>query len=193
MTRPIYEPNPQRATASLDFGEQQLFRRPAPRGANGLPYCYMRWVGSGTTVTDTLFNVTTDSDYEETFIYDPAGQANFSLDATSGCVGWQFPGEYFVSAGVQWNGTGSDTFNIGAVLDRGTSCSFSSDRTANVIVADNVNENMWIPVHRMYTDFNGNITFRVLVYHGGAPANDIGAVWIHVVQMNPNVDGVFGP
>lgn len=30
MTRPIYEPNPQRQGASLEFGQQQLYRRPAP-------------------------------------------------------------------------------------------------------------------------------------------------------------------
>src|SRR6476619_2034579 len=40
MTRPIMEPNPQRADAALDFATQQLFRRPAPTSSAGLSFCY---------------------------------------------------------------------------------------------------------------------------------------------------------
>jgi hypothetical protein len=36
MTRPIYEPNPQRQGASLEFGQQQLYRRPAPTTQAGM-------------------------------------------------------------------------------------------------------------------------------------------------------------
>lgn len=44
MTRPIYEPTPARADASLDYGQQQLFRRPANPGVH-YPICFRAAMG----------------------------------------------------------------------------------------------------------------------------------------------------
>ena len=50
MTRPIFEPSLQRKDASLDYGQQQLFRRPAPVSTATIPG-FHGYKDSNTTVT----------------------------------------------------------------------------------------------------------------------------------------------
>lgn len=188
MTQPIQEPGPStRTDARATWATNQLFRRPAPISTEGLPYCWMRWVGSAAVTANTLYNPVSDSPYEESFIYDPQNLADFDLDMTTGCVSWTNEGEYYVHATAEFTGT-LITGNLAIVVDLGSFCAFSTNRVTNMIVADTINENMQIPVSRfVVTIADDSISTRV--YHTDPSGNDLGAVWVHVVQISPSIDG----
>lgn len=189
MTQPIQEPGPSTRTDSkLTWGTNQLFRRPAPISTQGLPYCWMRWVGSEAVPADTLFDPvsgpTPDVPYEEACVYDPTNLAGFDPDIASGCLSWSNAGEYYVWASVEWNGTSSTGQTLGAIISLGSFCSFSTNRVVNTIIADTINQNMQIPVDRMIVTLADD-SVSVLVYHTVAAGNDLGAVWLHAVQISP--------
>ena len=79
MTRPIYEPSLQRTDRRLTYGNDQLFRRPAPTAADvaAYPYVFRELAGSGQVVGGgTLATISWD-----TFIDDQA-QGYFSAEDT---------------------------------------------------------------------------------------------------------------
>lgn len=61
MTRPIYEPTLQRTDARLNYGQSQLFRRPAPTAGGGVPWVRMKQL---------LIEQHWDADDQATIIYD---------------------------------------------------------------------------------------------------------------------------
>ena len=158
----------------------------------------MKWEGSEAVPANTLFNPATsptpDVPYEESFIYDPDNTAGFSCDRDTGCIEWNFAGEYYVWASVTWNGTGSAGETLAGMIEYGSNCSFAVNRVYGTMTADSINQNGQIPIDRMiFTFADGNDTVRVRVYHTDAGGNDIGIVWIHVVQLNTNTNGIFDP
>lgn len=76
MTRPIYEPTPARADAQLDFGQQQLFRRPAPVSIGTGPPVFRAAVGppggTGTPYDPEIYreHYTTGDDGENNVFWD---------------------------------------------------------------------------------------------------------------------------
>jgi len=81
MTRPIMEPNPQRADASLDFATQQLFRRPASGSSiPGNEWCFMtsttNWASGTTDLDFTGLDGTWDSSFPT---FDINGDGNLEI------------------------------------------------------------------------------------------------------------------
>lgn len=100
MTRPIYEPSPNRTDAVLGYGNDQLFRRPAPQGAES--YCdraYMRQIGGQTITTASTTNlINFDPDFS---VYG----VNIGINETTGQFLITASGIYLLSANVLWSGT----------------------------------------------------------------------------------------
>ena len=171
---------------------------PVPIEAGGsLPYAYMRWVDSQAVAANTIFNPATgpspDVPYDESLIYDPDGLAGFQCDRDTGIIDASELGLYYIHAHAEWNGTGSAGETLGVIIDKGSSGTFSTNRVHNSITADAVNQNIGITVSRFYFLGFGSLSVRALVYHTDAGGNDIGTVWIYIVQINSNVDGEFDP
>ena len=114
MTRPIYEPNPQRQGASLEFGQQQLYRRPAQPGAAGagqLPTATMEWPGLATIADNaitTLNNANTGVDWQDGYINDEGLAMTpqpFDFDFTTGRITFRSSGLYHAQLEVNWAAT----------------------------------------------------------------------------------------
>jgi len=111
MTRPIYEPSLTRKDAELGFGQDQLFRRPAPSRGLILPWAILRDgstdVPGDSTVMPVQFTIASKN-------YDPLDEY-FTWTATDlGDTGnWRFrlklmkEGIYLIDCAVIWSATGT--------------------------------------------------------------------------------------
>jgi hypothetical protein len=196
VTRPVYEPTPSRWSAALDYGSQQLFRRPAPRTGAENSYAYLDWDASGNVTSGTLTNPTSIDDYSEGFVSDP-DNAGFAVDLTSGCISWTTPGEYIAIGWVLWNDTFTAGKSVAAVIDQGNSCTFASSRVGNANVCDGIIEDWRIPVATPEFSFDpptlGFSSVRMLVYHNQGADRNLANVRLHVFQVANFVTGTFFP
>ena len=109
MTQPIQEPSTPRSISKLTWGENQLFRRPAPAGSDNRP-----WARLGKPFPDGTFypnqtignNTNTVVDWDTTYNMDPgdSGETYFStIGAPVTALRFEVTGVYAMTAEVFWS------------------------------------------------------------------------------------------
>lgn len=116
MSRPIYEPTPARYDAYNDFGNQQLFRRPAPEGATTAPAFFRaynvfvpRTCGSTGTTQTMVFD-----------FWENCDETVFDVQTTAGnmtTLEILIPGRMILQWGVKFENALSDSFGMSIIED----------------------------------------------------------------------------
>lgn len=171
---------------------------PFPPGDADLPYCWMIGGSEFTSIAvNTLENPASiggGRSYDESLIHDPGSLANFACSLTAGYISWQEQGEYAITLVASWNGGATAGDRLAAVARFGNSSGTVSGTwdVANQLVADGICETMLIPVtEKMYSGggFPGFQSVTPYLYHTHAGGLTPNTVYIHVVQLNPDVTG----
>lgn len=174
MTRPIQEPTTQRAVRGLGFGNDQLFRRPAPAGDSTLPWAR---ISKGFDASNQTINATTNTDLSFNHEYNMgAGESGENYFQSSGTTGLQarVHGLYLVTAEVYWN-TNPTTPWMFAITD--------SDAWfhGNYFAGQNTQDQFGVITLPIRID--PNITYFATVWHASGGSRLVDAFYLEMVYM----------
>jgi len=133
VTAPVFEPTPERTDAGLAYGDQQLFRRPAPISGSSLelPYAVMEWTAGGNVPDDAKTAIESIAPWDDGYINQPGLDMlpqPFAFDFNNGKITFNSSGLYHAELMVQW----ADTFPAGpsyvfTILDYFGNCAVASN------------------------------------------------------------------
>ena len=198
MSRPIYEPTLTREDARLGFGNDQLFRRPAPSGGQVIAYAWILFEAFANIPTNTWYNLGNVASplNLDWFISDADSLANFDIDPDQCSIGWDLPGEYFATAWVLFDDTFIDGNRLSLALNRGVNHTYASFRIANINPVDATGTaDVRVPVSSAFWSPNPTVlapgSVRAEPRHNAGTDRQVATVELTVFRMATHVGDDF--